>query len=192
MEKKTYDAKWGKVQTGDYVVCVTNKSSCSALIDVGKVYNDGYVYIRKNRIAGVDKILRRKIGSIGCPVCKLDDSLISDEDKQNADEAINEYYSKRNTPHTFKVTLHYKTTSEGKVLHEMRVETSTTINTLPENPSEEEIRERIIKNLKRRWEFTRYKYTHGYEIGDTVTIHITIEGQSEVKTASCDVSFEEV
>lgn len=182
----SYKAKYGEVNVGDYVIVVTNDyMHRSSDIDIGKVHNDGYVY------TGVvhpwqkpDKPIRRQIGSFGCPVCRIDNSLVSKEKAEEIQKAISlqQDKTKNKLERCFKVviTTTYKG-SGGKVLEVLRDNTTVRTSTLPEDATDNQISSKVYESLKKR---------HLY---DTHSREYRCEWKGQIlREIVTDVSYEEI
>ena len=82
---KNYEAKFGTVKTGDYVVVVTDHAQASVDIEPGIVMDDGYVVLGVNKTG---KARRRQIGSSGCPVCVIPKQTLTDEQLRIIDAGV--------------------------------------------------------------------------------------------------------
>lgn len=175
---KTYKAMYGEVKEGDFVIVVTNDYiHRSTDTNVGVVGNDGYVYITSYKQYEYEwdektqttvqkerdrKIIRRLIGSVGCPVCKIDRKLISEEEIKNALEAY-EYQMKRgNIRRTFKYKVEVVKKVDNKVVNTEYFEGVIKPTSLSKDSSEEDIKEVLLRNIRKHYP----SYDRGYIIGD--------------------------
>jgi len=98
-----YEAQFGTVKTGDYALVVTNDYMHRRTITtVGIVQDDGYVYCFN---CGIHK---RKIGSEGCPVCKIDEQLIPSDMKKHLKACVKQYSNSKNQtdePHYYAFSI---------------------------------------------------------------------------------------
>lgn len=79
-----YQAKVGKCKTGDYVLVGTlDYMGRSVSYNIGKLLEDGYVYLPAYHKYTTEPLkgARRKIGSEGCPLCRVASSEVDAETK---------------------------------------------------------------------------------------------------------------
>lgn len=175
---KTYKAMYGEVKEGDFVIVVTNDYIHRRTdTNVGVVGNDGYVYITSYKQYEYEwdektqttvqkernrKIIRRQIGSVGCPVCKIDRKLISEEEIKNALEAYELQMKRGNIRRTFKYKVEVVKKVDNKVVNTEYFEGVIKPTSLSKNSSEEDIKEVLLRNIRKHYP----SYDRGYIIGD--------------------------
>ena len=200
MENKTYKAMYGEVKTGDYVVCVTNDyMHRSTDVDIGKVSNDGYVYIGVHKQMGynrdtgdwyVEKVkpIRKEAGGFGA-VCKVNPSDVPKDKKEEIEEALQIQAEKMKGKCTreFKVKLHFETVdTEGNVLEDYVNEHICKTSSLSQNADDEAIYKQLVKNMK-----NRYSCYH-YPIAGTVHKVDLTNGERKEVIKRSTLTYEEV
>lgn len=141
-----YEAQFGKVKTGDYVVVVTNDyMHRRTTTTVGMVQDDGYVY------CGNQGISKRKIGSDGCPVCKLDAKLVPEGIAQSIRNFIQSETNKQVCPNRYFIarTTNVRT-EDGKVVNKEQLVEKVVKKNLPADVPFDEAKHEVFKNICRR------------------------------------------
>ena len=168
-----YEAQFGKVKTGDYVVVVTNDyTHRDTHIGVGKVVDDGYVYLGTTQVskggAWIKKASRRQIGSFGCPVCKLNKSDVSEEVRKDIEEAIKLTQEKQKaSPRHFACKIVQTTKKDGVVQFVTTIVDKVMKKSLPADMPKDAVDKEVRENLWRRYRYYieptyTYDYTNGF------------------------------
>lgn len=192
MEKKTYKAMYGEVKTGDYVVCVINDyMHRSTDVDIGKVSNDGYVYIGVNKEMGYNKVkpVRKQVGGFGS-VCKVNPSDVPEDKKKEIEEAlkIQNEKMKGKCIREFKIKLHFETVdTKGNVLEDYINEHLCKTTTLSRSANDEEIYKQLVKNMR-----NRYSGYDRYPIAGTIHQVDLTNGKKEEVIKRSTLTYEEV
>ena len=201
MEKKTYKAMYGEVKTGDYVVCVINDyMHRSTDVDIGKVYNDGYVYIGVKKEMGynrdtgewyVEKVkpIRKEVGGFGS-VCKINPSDVPEDKKKEIEKALRIQNEKMKGKCTreFKIKLHFETIdNEGNVLEDYVNEHICKTSSLSQSANDEEIYKQLVKNMR-----NRYSGYSRYPIAGTIHKVDLTNGKKEEVIKRSTLTYEEV
>lgn len=141
-----YEAQFGKVKTGDYVIVVTNDYvHRRTTTTVGMVQDDGYVY------CGNQGISKRKIGSDGCPICKLDAKLVSEGIAQSISNFIQSEANKQVCPNRYFVTTTTRVrTIDGRVVSKEQLVEKVVKKNLSSEVNPEVAKHEVYKNICRR------------------------------------------
>lgn len=142
-----YEAQFGKVKTGDYVIVVTNNYMRRyTTTTVGLVQDDGYVY------CGNSGITRRKIGSDGCPICKIDGQLVPSDLKKHLKAYVESRNSKNQTdePHYYTFSIVSKE-SAGDAIVNITTITDRVMKKKFSTKNNKSIEDQIKETIKRRY-----------------------------------------
>lgn len=141
-----YEAQFGKVKTGDYVVVVTNDYiHRRTTTTVGMVQDDGYVY------CGNKGINKRKIGSDGCLICKLDAKIVPEDIAQSIRNFIQSETNKQVCPNRYFIarTTTVKTIN-GKVESKEQLVEKVVKKNLSNDVPFDKAKQQVFKNICRR------------------------------------------
>lgn len=203
MEKKTYKAMYGEVKTGDYVVCVINDyMHRSTDVDIGRVSDDGYVYINIEKEMGYNrdtgdwyvkkvKPVRKQVGGFGA-VCKINPSDVPEDKKKEIEKALQVQAEKMKGKTTRKFKIHIcfeKIDDKGNILETYSHDWERSTSTLSKDATEDDIQKFAKKAMQSH--YGRYGGYH-YPIGSTIHKVDLTGGQRKEVIMRSIITYEEV